>query len=257
MKVIIIGAGNVGGHLAKALYEAKVDVLQLFSRDTDNIKVLAKEIGSEPLSDLKQVSKEADVYLLSVSDQVIEEVAKKLSKVIGKEKLVAHTSGATPSTVLKPYFQPYGVFYPLQTFSKDQEVNFSSIPFCIDANEQEGTFLLEQLAAILSEKVYLISDEQRAVLHIAAVFINNFTNHLVGIGQHIAEKEGMTFDLLLPLLEETVAKLKRLSPEAAQTGPAKRGDEATIERHLKYLEKYPAYREVYEVMTQSIRDTNR
>ncbi len=242
----------MGSHLAKALHKAGVDILQIFSRDLSKIEVLTRKVGAGPVSRLEKVSREADVYLLSVKDQAIEEVAKKLADGLGKDKLVVHTSGATPSTVLRPYFERYGVFYPLQTFSKDQEVAFRQVPFCIDACVQKDVDFLKQLAASISEKVFLISDEQRAVLHVAAVFVNNFTNHLVGIGKQIVEKEKIPFELLLPLLNETVAKLNRLSPEEAQTGPASRDDKATIERHLKYLEKYPAYRQMYEVMTESI-----
>lgn len=252
MKIVIIGTGNVGSHLAGAFVKAGASLLQLFNRDKNKIKTMASSLDAEAIDDYQKLRKDADVYILAVNDGAIEDVAPKVAAVTGPEILAVHTSGATPSKVLEPHFYRFGVFYPLQTFSRNQETDFSAIPFCIYADRQKDEVLLKQLAARLSTNVYLVSDEQREVLHVAAVFINNFTNHLAGIGKQIAENENMPFELLLPLLEETVAKLKKLSPEEVQTGPAIRADQATIERHLNFLVKYPEYREIYSLLSKSI-----
>lgn len=252
MNIVIIGAGKLGSHLAKALHRAEVNILQIFNRDIEKARSLALQIDAAPVNDYATLSDEADLYLLTVSDSAIAEVAEKITQALGQEILLAHTSGATPSSVFEGKTNRYGVFYPLQTFSKEQKVNFSTIPFCIDAVKKEDRTLLQELATSLSEKVFIITDEQRAVLHVAAVFVNNFSNHLFRIGEEILKEHNMPFELLIPLIKETVNKLDSLSPEAAQTGPAIRGDQTTIQRHLDFLESYPEYREIYKMLSKGI-----
>ena len=252
MKVVIIGAGNVGSHLAKALHQADVRILQVFNRHIEKAQSLALQVNAEPVCDYKALSDQADLYLLTVSDSAIEEVAERITQLLGRNILLAHTSGATPSHVFEGKTKRYGIFYPLQTFSKEQEVDFSNIPFCIDAVKKEDRILLQELAQLLSEKVCVITDDQRAVLHVAAVFVNNFSNHLFRIGEEILKDHEMSFELLLPLIRETVNKLYSLSPEEAQTGPAIRGDQTTIRGHLKLLKSYPEYQEIYRMLSEGI-----
>jgi predicted short-subunit dehydrogenase-like oxidoreductase (DUF2520 family) len=252
MKVVIIGAGNVGSHLAKALHQADVRILQVFNRNIEKAQSLALQVNAEPVCDYKALSDQADLYLLTVSDSAIEEVAERITQVLGRNILLAHTSGATPSSVFEGKTNRYGVFYPLQTFSKEQKVDFSNIPFCLDAVKKEDRVLLQKLAALLSKKVFIISDEQRAVLHVAAVFVNNFSNHLFHIGDNILKAHNMPFELLIPLIKETANKLDGLSPNEAQTGPAIRGDQTTIRRHLKLLKSYPEYQEIYRMLSEGI-----
>lgn len=253
MKVVFIGAGNVGTHLAKALHEVKVDILQVFNRDYKKAYALALQTAAEPVSRYENLTDQADLYLLTVSDQAIARVAGQIIQVLGERTFLAHTSGATPSAVFEGQTSRYGVFYPLQTFTKKQNVDFSTIPFCVDAVQDKDRIFLQQLAALLSEKVYLVPDKQRAILHVAAVFVNNFSNHLFQIGETILKDHEMPFDMLMPLIKETVRKLYQVSPGNAQTGPAIRGDQATIERHLEFLEEYPEYREIYKVLSESIK----
>ena len=255
LKIILIGAGNAGTHLGQKLYQEGFNIIQIFSRKAQKAKVLASKIQAESTHQISQIKKEGDLYIIAVSDNAIEHVAAALSKRIGKNKLVVHTSGATPTLLLKAHFKHYGSFYPLQTFSISRKVDFEKVPMCIDANSKRHQFLLTAIAEQLSEKVYPINDEQRAKLHVAAVFVNNFSNNLFAIGEQISQKENLPFEILKPLIQETVQKIQNHSPNKMQTGPAIRNDQNTIDRHLKYLQKeFPELVEVYETMTKSIQN---
>lgn len=255
MKIVLIGAGNVGWHLGHRLKSCRQELLQVYSRGAAKAGELASRLGVPFTADLKSLNPAADLYILAVQDDAIPEVAAQLAVAGVHNKLIVHTSGATSMQVFSGKFQRYGVFYPLQTFTKGRETDFEMIPLCIDAKEEADLQMLSDLAGQLSRAVFRISDEERAVLHVAAVFVNNFTNHLFHIGHSILEKENLPFELLLPLIQETAAKVLSAAPGSMQTGPAQRGDEATIRQHLDYLEKFPRYRQLYEAVTKSIRKT--
>jgi len=172
-KIVLIGAGNVGYHLGCRFRELGVEVLQVFSRDKKKAQTLAKKIDTKATNKLAKVTPEADIYILAVHDGAIAEVAAQLQFLDDKKRLFVHTSGATPSTVLKPYFRNYGIFYPLQTFSISRQANFEDIPICVDAKRKKHREQLLKLAKITSPKVYEVNDKQRAILHVAAVFVNN------------------------------------------------------------------------------------
>ncbi|MFK7770760.1 MAG: Rossmann-like and DUF2520 domain-containing protein [Saprospiraceae bacterium] len=253
LKIVILGAGNVGFHLGKKLHDVGLKIIQVYSRKISKAKRLGKIIKCQSIQNLDDISMDGNLYILAVPDSAIEKVAADLSKKIPNTKLVVHTSGATPSTVLKPYFKTYGIFYPLQTFSFAREVYFDNIPICIDSNLKKHRTLLEKLGKCLSQNVHQINDRERAILHVAAVFVNNFSNNLFTIGEKITSTENLPFDILKPLIKETVEKITQHSPSQMQTGPAKRGDDITIELHLKYLENnFPEFIEVYQTMTQNI-----
>lgn len=253
LKIVLLGTGNVGFHLGKKLHEVGLQVQQVYSRKISKARRLAKIIKCEAIQNLEDVSTKADLYILAVPDSAIGKVAENLSKNIPSSKLAVHTSGATPSTVLKPYFKNYGIFYPLQTFSIGREIDFENIPICVDSNLKKHRTLLEKLAKRISQNVHLINDRERAILHVAAVFVNNFSNNLFTIGEKITSTEHLPFDILKPLIKETVDKITHHSPSEMQTGPAKRGDRITVELHLKYLEKnFPEFIEVYQTMTRNI-----
>jgi len=252
MKIILIGAGNVGWHLGCRLRDCGEKVVQVFSRNLLKAKELGAEIQAASTHRLDDISPDGDLYILAVQDDAIREVAEKLASKGLNKKLIVHTSGATPMTVFADVLERYGVFYPLQTFSKKRQPDFSGIPICLDARLEQDREDLAVLAKKISREVYQVSDEQRAVLHVAAVFVNNFTNHLFNIGHEILEKEGLPFDLLLPLIRETVGKLEDGTPAEMQTGPAVRADGSTIQRHLHFLEQYPDYQEIYRLLTESI-----
>jgi len=215
---------------------------------------LAKAIECDFTTQLHLVTTAADIYILAVHDSSIGKVAEHLSNILPTDKIVVHTSGATPSTVLAPFFPNFGVFYPLQTLSIDRKADFDTIPICVDAAFAETQKMLLALGQKVSKQVQIVTDEERAVLHVAAVFVNNFTNHLFQIGATITEEESLSFDLLRPLILETALKIQDNAPADMQTGPARRGDASTIRRHERYLEKFPAYRELYTVLTQSLID---
>ena len=252
-KVVLIGAGNVGTHLARRMAGRGWPPVQVFSRQSDKAQAVARAIGSEAVHDLQKIRPDADVYLLAVRDDAIEEVAAQLAKVLNNNALVAHTSGATPSAVLAGHFQRYGVFYPLQTFSPGREPDFAKIPICVFAPATEDQAILQMLAGRISRSVQVVDDEQRATLHLAAVFVNNFVNLMYRIGSDIVQKEGIPFDALLPLIEETAQKVVDGCPPAdAQTGPARRNDTATMQRHVDLLTGQPEWQQMYRLLSEAI-----
>lgn len=252
MNIIIIGAGNVATHLAQQLYEKKHNILQVFNRSLENAKLLAEKVAAEAIDDVNKILLNADFYLIAVSDDAIKTIAAELSPTLPKDKIIAHTSGATSSKVFQDFFNNYGVFYPLQTFSKERKADFEKLPMCIDGSNENTKNKLFALAKTICPTVHLIDDKQRSVLHVAAVFANNFTNYLIAISEQIIAKENIPFDLLKPLINETVAKINENTPQSMQTGPARRGDLATLEKHQQYLDKYPDYRKIYELLSNYI-----
>jgi predicted short-subunit dehydrogenase-like oxidoreductase (DUF2520 family) len=262
MKVTLIGAGNVAWHLGSKLFESGCEIVQVFSRNLSKARELAELLNANFTDNLDEITTEAALYLLAIHDDAIGSVARQLLTRGFSDKLFAHTSGATPMNVFSDDEKNrwtalrFGVLYPLQTFSRKRAADFSQIPFCIDANNKEDRERLTVLARQLSPHVYLVNDEQRAVLHVAAVFVNNFSNHLFHVGHEILAKHDLPFALLLPLIWETVAKLDDGTPFDMQTGPARRNDFSTIQRHLAMLKSEPHYQELYQLITQSIQLAN-
>lgn len=254
-KIIFIGSGNVATHLSIGLKAAGNTILQVFSRKISKAKRLAKKLNCQALNDMRLINKDADLYVIAVHDDGIAKVAELLTQQIGNNKTVVHTSGSIPSQVLKPYFKIYGIFYPLQTMSVSEPVNLKEVPFCIFSNRKTKEQQLIKLAKTLSPKVYSIDDEQRAKLHVAAVLVNNFSNHLFYLAKDILTSEKLEFDILKPLINETTRKIQREDPYAMQTGPARRGDEKVIQKHLNFLEKHPAIQEIYRIISDNITKT--
>ena len=191
---------------------------------------------------------EADLYIIAVSDAVIAEIAAQLPF---KNRLVVHTAGSVSLNALDDNNRK-GVFYPLQTFSKNKEVDFRTIPICLESENATDYQLLDKVAKSISEKIFAINSEQRQALHVAAVFVNNFTNHLLVVAEDILKRNNLKFDFLKPLIMETILKIVEQSPSEVQTGPAVRGDVRTINAHLAMLEYMPEYRGIYKLMSESI-----
>ena len=247
LKVIVIGSGNVAQHLIKVFLQTKeVSLVQAFARQP---KSLLHLLPKEKITNDYNALHEADVYIISVTDNAINEVSSQLPF---KNKLVVHTSGTSSIDVLDAKNRK-GVFYPLQTFSKSKEVDFYSIPLCLEAKNEEDYKTLELLAKAISNKVYNISSEQRKSLHVAAVFVSNFVNHMYVIGSEICETNNVPFEVLKPLIQEVANKITSLSPKEAQTGPALRNDTKTIEKHIEFL-KDSNYQDIYKLLTQSIKN---
>lgn len=245
IKITVIGSGNVAQHLIKAFTKSEqIEIVQVFSRKKESVLNLVN--ADRIVTEFANLH-ESDLYIISVSDDAISEVSEQLPF---KNQLVVHTSGTTSIDVLDSKNRK-GVFYPLQTFSKAKSVDFSIIPICLEAENPEDYTILDTVAKSISEAVFSISSEQRKALHVSAVFVNNFTNHLYQIGQEICVNNQVPFDILKPLILETADKIKVLSPANAQTGPAKRHDYTTIEAHLNYLTD-ENQRNIYKLLTQSI-----
>ena len=250
IKVVLIGSGNVAQHLIQVLLQAKnVDLVQAFARNPNHLSHLLP--STKITSDYQKIA-EADLYIISVSDNAIAEVSEHLPF---KNRLVVHTSGSSDITILYDKHRK-GVFYPLQTFSKNKAIDFTPIPMCLEAENQNDYQILEQVAKSLSQKVFAISSEQRRSLHVSAVFVCNFVNHLYQIGNQICQENNIPFEVLHPLIQETAEKIKELSPSEAQTGPALRNDSKTIEKHLAFLEN-ENYKKIYELLTQSIQNVKK
>lgn len=245
--IVILGGGNVAYHLTNALLQNNaVNVVQVYNRSLEKINCFKNNTSiTNNLSDLK----EADIYILAVSDNVISELSSALNF---KSKLVVHSSGSMAMDELKSVSNK-GVFYLLQTFSKERKIDFSTVPICIEAETENDLILLETLAKSLSKNCYHINSNQRNSLHVAAVFVNNFVNHLYHIGHEICEQNKVPFEILLPLILETANKITTLSPLEAQTGPAKRNDTKTIEKHTAMLTKNQ--QDIYTLLTKSIYNT--
>ena len=249
--ITVIGSGNVATHLCKHLFDAKYKIDCIYSRDINKAKLLAKSVNANAVDDIAGLPAKSDLFLMAISDNAIDIVAKQLNKYLGRKINVVHTSGMVSSAIFRDYFDNYGVFYPLQTFTKNRDLDISKVPFCITANNKKLEKNLSVLANKISTNINIINDKERMKLHVAAVFVNNFTNFMFIIGKDITEKENLNFELLFPLIEETTAKiLEGYNQKNIQTGPAIRSDKNTIKEHLKYLEKFPKYMKVYKTLTQ-------
>ena len=250
MKIVILGSGNVATQIALALAKAWEKVLQIYSRQLINAKELAVQVNATATDNLKDINAFADVYLISIKDDAIGSVLEYLKDAKG---IIAHTSGSTSIGIFSDEIENYGVFYPLQTFSKERLISFSVIAICIEANNEFNTNVLSNLASKLSNKICRINSVQRKRLHLAAVFAGNFSNHLYTIAADILAEDKLDFDLMRPLILETAQTVMENLPTDMQTGPAVRRDEKTIKDHLELLKDSPKFLGVYETMSESIK----
>jgi predicted short-subunit dehydrogenase-like oxidoreductase (DUF2520 family) len=248
ISIIILGTGNVAKHLFDAfIVQKSVKITQVYGRNPESLSYF--EGNTKVTSDISQI-KEADILLIALSDDAIAEVSKKLHN---KKGLIVHTSGSLALDAL-PQNSSHGVFYPLQTFSKERPINFKEIPICIEAQTDEDYELLKQLAKSISDNVQGLDSNQRKALHLAAVFANNFTNHMYHAAQEICEQNRVRFELLHPLIRETAAKALAMSPHKAQTGPARRNNDGTIGKQLNQLQD-EKLKTIYSLLSKSIRKT--
>ncbi|PKB18420.1 Rossmann-like and DUF2520 domain-containing protein [Flavobacterium sp. 5] len=247
IKITIIGSGNVAQHLIDAFAKSKaIDIIQVFSR---NQKQIISNLDPSKITNDWNALAEADLYIIAVSDDAIANVSSHLTF---ENRLVVHTSGTAPLTSLDNKNRK-GVFYPLQTFTKGKPIDFKTIPFCLETQFEEDYAILEKVAHSISNNIYAIDSHQRKALHVAAVFVNNFTNYLYQLGNEICLENHVSFDILKPLILETAEKLLTLSPQDAQTGPAKRNDISTIEAHESFLSD-ENQSTIYKILTQSIQN---
>lgn len=250
--IFFIGAGKLAWHLAPAIEKAGHKVPGLYSRSTDKAFSVANKLYEAiPTSskDLRDIP--ADFFFLTVSDDAIKGIIEEF--IFPEDAVVVHCSGTASLDLLKPLKNRKGCFYPVQTFSGNVPLDFSTIPIVIEAGDTETEKELTEIATSLTGKVFFLNSDRRKFLHLAAVFANNFTNHLIGIAGEILKEHDIDPVILKSLVQETVRKATENDPFEIQTGPAKRGDDATINKHLEILNRNPDLWEIYEVITNSIR----
>lgn len=248
VSISILGSGNVAKQLWDSfLMHKEITVNQVIGRNADALSYFTAKTDTSQNFDLVA---EADVYIIAVRDDAISKVATYLK---GKSGLVVHTSGSVPLQALHPNPRA-GIFYPLQTFTKAQQINFKEVPICLETKIEADRKLLYNLASLISEKVYFVDSEQRKMLHLAAVFANNFSNHMFHIAHEICKRNNLPFDILKPLILETSKKIVTLSPYESQTGPARRKDTGTMQKHMDILTE-ENHKELYRLLSRSIQDT--
>lgn len=253
INIILIGAGNAATSLGKAFHKNGCHIMQVFSRELAKAEELANLLSAQAIDSLYDVREDADVYILAVPDNAINTVAEELfDKANIDNALVVHVSGNTPLSSLSRVFTKTGVFYPLQTMTRDQATNFSDVPIIIDSTFEKDLDFLEKLGSKISSKVYKLNDKQRVVLHLSAVFCNNFVNLMYSEAFHLSREANIPVDLYYPLIMETARKAVDTDPEEIKTGPAVRKDIKTILSHMDYLDDRLELKNIYRILTERI-----
>ncbi len=256
MNITLIGAGNLATQLGIAAREAGHAIIQVYSHTLCNATALAEQCGAQAIDSLSKLSDTADIYVVAVKDAVLADVVSEACR--GREeKVFAHTAGSMPIDIFNGQARHYGVLYPMQTFSKQRKVDFSLIPVFTEYNDAKANSLITALANSLSDKVTALSSADRRHLHLAAVFACNFANHCFSLAADVMERHGMTFDMLLPLIDETVEKVHEMHPLIAQTGPAIRYDENVLSRQRSLLDGDDLAQTIYDTMSKSIHEKSK
>ena len=252
-RVVVLGAGRVATHLVPALIEVGYSVQQVWSRTEVSACELAKPLGIPYTDDFDAVMPDADIYIACVADGALPEVAARVVAHANKKALFLHTAGSVDMSVWQGCGAvSYGILYPLQTFSKERAVDMHNVSLFVEASDEEASERVEDLAHKLSARVFRADSKCRAQLHVAAVFACNFTNAMYDVAHGLLSEEGIPFDVLLPLIDETAAKVHTLTPRAAQTGPAVRGDCSVIQGHLKTLNNKKELYGMYSLISDYI-----
>lgn len=248
MNLSFIGAGNIAFHLAQSLDELGFSVLSVISKSGHSAEILAKKVGARSSKEIRDIDPQTDVIFICIPDDEIAEVSNRINQ---SGRVVIHTSGSVGMNSLSQHVNS-GVLYPLQSFSTHTDVNFWNIPVLLESSNTTVERCLEQISEKLSSNVRYVNSKQRKAIHVAAVFANNFTNHLLTMAKDICERHEVDFELLHPLISNTIDKALNISPEDSQTGPAVRNDLATIEKHRVLLNSDPKTLEIYNLITSSI-----
>lgn len=252
-KVVLIGAGNVATHLGDALLRAGYQILQVYSRTEVSASTLSKRLGTSYTTSLDDLRCDADVYIVALKDDVLQELLPLIVK--GREHaLFVHTAGSIPMQIWEGIANRYGVLYPMQTFSKQRKVDWNEVSVFVEALQEQDLEMLKELANNLTPKVYEATSEQRKSLHIAAVFACNFSNHMYTLCDLLLSRQGLPFEVMLPLIDETTRKIHQLRPKDAQTGPAIRYDVNVMNKHLEMLETDKSIQEIYRIISKSIHE---
>lgn len=254
MDVSFIGSGNLAWHLAPALDNVGYTVKEIYSQ---NPKHAASLVGRLYQADVKASldfsTSPSDIFIIAITDDAIREVVQEI--ILPEDAILVHTSGSQPLSVLGYAATSYtGVFYPLQTFSKAKKIDFKDVPIFIESDNEDVIKTLTKMGKALDSKVKRITSHDRKALHVAAVFASNFSNHMLTIAQEITKKNGLDFEVLKPLIAETLNKSLSIDPKKAQTGPAKRGDFEILDNHIEFLKDEPEIAEIYKIVSQHIID---
>jgi len=247
--IVIIGSGNVATHLALAFQENGIHILQIFSRNIENAKNLAIKVGAAYTNVSLEIQDNADLYLFAVSDSAVISI---LQSYNWQNKLLAHTAGSLPIDIFQPFSENYGVFYPLQSFTKGRNFELKKVPFLIEGNNTTSEEILLRFAKKVSKKTICMKSEQRTAIHLAAVFASNFSNHMYSIASEILSKNNIPFNILNSLIEETTNKAIQTSPITAQTGPARRNNTEILQKHIDMLASEPDWQKIYTFASESI-----
>lgn len=250
-KISFIGSGNVATHLARAFYAAGHQILQVWSREIDHAETLANQVFAEPVDKLSLLFPTADVYIISITDDALFDIALDLQM---RHAIVLHTAGSVSLNVLKPISRRYGVIWSPQTFIRDVAMDYSTLPFCIEGSSPEVLEQIRQLASSVSDNIYNIDSNQRQWLHLASVFVNNFGNAVNALAQNILDKHDIPFEILHPLVTLTAEKIKHGNLWQQQTGPARRQDHKTIDRQRSMVADNEKMLALYDIMTELIQD---
>ena len=249
LKICVIGAGNLATRLSVALQQVGYEIIQVYSRTKRSAQTLGELLQTPYVTETKALVANADIYFVALRDSVLEEV---LTGIDFGDHLLVHCSGSLPLSVLQPFAKNTGVLYPLQTFSKTRNVDFSTIPVFVESEKSVNQKLLMQVAESISGKVRVLESAKRKSLHVAAVFACNFVNHMYTLAAEYLGSNQIAFDVLHPLIIETAQKATDMPPDRAQTGPAVRFDENIINDHLHQLKDFPELQELYNSISKSI-----
>lgn len=249
MRVLIIGAGNVATVLGRLIKEANHEIVQVISRNKATAASLANELDCAHTNNFTQIDLSADMYLVAMSDAALNELPEKIQ--LGN-KIIVHTAGAISKDVLKNVSLEYGVLYPLQSLRKEFTEKPAMIPLLVEGNNEATTQTLVRFAESFSTNVSITTENDRFKLHVAAVVVNNFTNHLYTLAAEYCKIEKVSFELLFPLIETAANRLQHFPPNQMQTGPAFRKDISTLDKHLRLLTAHPKLKSIYLKMTDSI-----
>jgi predicted short-subunit dehydrogenase-like oxidoreductase (DUF2520 family) len=248
MNIVILGSGNVATAFGLLIRSAGHSIVEVLSRNREHAQILAAKLGAKAQASINSITKNADIYIIAVSDDSIVDIANSLNL---KNKIVVHTSGATSQNVLEKSSDRYGVIYPLQSLRKEAK-HIPQIPLLIDGNTPNVIKTITDFAKTISQRVNYADDKARIKIHLSAVFVSNFTNHLYALAADYCKKEGGDFSLLLPLINEVANRIANYDPETVQTGPAVRHDVITIQKHLELLSSYSQLQKIYRMLTESI-----
>lgn len=258
--ITLIGAGNVATNLAYLFSQYKFNINQVYSNNLDSAQNISKLYNAKATNNLKDINKNSDFYIISVSDNAYKKIINKLE--INTDSLIVHTSGNVSINIFKNKFKNYGVFYPLQTFTKDKILDFKNIPICLECNSTNYLNILKSFSSNFSNNVNILDSNQRKTIHLAAVFANNFTNHMINLAFKIIEKNNINPEILFPLITETTNKILNNHPKNIQTGPAKRNDINVVAEHIEMLNKMFISKDIenianlYKFVSENIKTLN-